>query len=267
MCYHIAYDNTRECCMNTKTECIIKYVTEYDVNRAYIGQFTGAGLSEAIKVIKQTQDWDNPKKCKKVLVGYVDGPMICHKLWTLMLYNTKRFGTKSPFLNDKGVADIKYFCDKKITSDMPEYRILGQIQSYLKIILANNGCADNRGLVIRLDQDNSVFVRLINGWTNDRYKTLAALRDVVKFIIFQNKEDFAKTEYRSAMLDAVKCFVAKEEQEKAEEQARQERMDDAEDNAKITTDYRTRPNVPFEQYVQAVQDLAQIKQICGQNSK
>ena len=107
-------------------------IVKYSAQRAYIGKLTGAGLAGAYGQFKHTQDWDKPITSANVVVGHIDGGVICRALWYEMSYNPARFGKVSPFTY-KGREDIYHFCRVGVPENFPGYEIIEKIQSYIKI--------------------------------------------------------------------------------------------------------------------------------------
>ena len=102
-------------------------VVKYSANRAYFGKMTGAGLAKAYGLFKHTQDWDKPVTSATVLVGKIDGGVICRALWNEMSYNPLRFGNVSPFLY-KGKEDIYHFCRNGVPETFPGFEFIEKIR-------------------------------------------------------------------------------------------------------------------------------------------
>ena len=128
----------------------------------------------------------------------------------------------------------------------------------------------------------NVVVRYVNGCSDKKYKTLAALRDMIHIVASQNLKDLNLVAYRKEMEPIINArhpngvrakkepyfidkILAAEKRMREEEQARQERLDDAEDNAMITADSRTRSSMSLEQYNQAQNDLERIKMMSSEH--
>ena len=271
--------------MDSRDINVMRSILRYDINRAYIGNFTGAQLKDAYKDFIDSKDGDEPQIRTEIQTGYIDGPMICRAVWNEMSYNPKRFGTVSPFLHN-GKEDIFYFCSgkNKIPQDIPGYKTVIKIRHKMYKFLDYNKFENGQWCDVVDQSKGNMFVSFVSGCSDKKYKMLAMLRDMMRVVISQNLQDLNRVSYRKEMEPVIMerhpngirakktpcCtdeMLADETRRREEEQARQERMDDAEDNAMITTDPRTRSEVPFEQYVQAVQDLEYYKQISNQHSK
>jgi len=269
--------------MDSREINVMRSILRYNVNRAYIGDLTGAELNGAFESFVRSQDWDKPIVSATVHVGFIDGPMICRAVWNEMSYNPKRFGTVSPFLHN-GKENICYFCDKKngVPKDTPGYDTVVKVRDKMIRFLNNNSRESGQWYTIVDSTKGNVVVRYVNGCSDKKYKTLAALRDMIHIVASQNLKDLNLVAYRNEMkpiIDArhpngirakkepyfVDKILAAEKRMREEEQARQERLDDAEDNAMITTDMLVRSSVPVDQYNQAQSDLEKIRMMFGEH--
>ena len=258
------------------TKTLSDNVLKYDVKRAYIGELTGAELSDAYSLFFRTRDWDKPVINARVHVGYIDGEIICRALWNEMSYNPKRFGTVSPFPGT-GRNAIYRFCDSKnkLFDNTPGYTVVCDVQNKLRDFLKYNCLENEQWYDIVNPGDGVVIVRFIGEHSDNNYKKLAALRAAIHSIAKQNELDFKNPEYRTEMMKVIENrhpngirnnkktypisqVLDAERQIREEAQARQERLDDAEESALLTLDSRTRDSVPFEQYAQAQTDLESI---------
>ena len=271
--------------MDSRDINVMRSILRYDVNRAYIGDFTGAQLKDAYKDFIDSKDGDDPQIRTEIHTGYIDGPMICRAVWNEMSYNPKRFGNVSPFLHN-GKEDIFYFCSgkNKIPQDIPGYKTVIQIRHKMYKFLDYNKFENGQWCDVIDQAKGNMFVSFVSGCSDKKYKMLATLRDMMRVVISQNLQDLNRVSYRKEMEPVIMArhpngirakktpycideILADKARRCEEEQARQERMDDAEDNAMITADARTQHCVPIAQYVQAVQDLEQIKESNTRSSR
>ena len=271
--------------MDNREISVMRSILRYDVNRAYIGELTGAELNGAFELFVRSQDWDRPIVSTTIHTGFIDGPMICRAVWNEMSYNPKRFGTVSPFLHN-GRENICYFCDKRneLPKDTPGYDTVMQVRDKMIRFLNNNSRESGQWYTIVDSSKGNVVVRFVSGCSDRKYKMLAALRDMIHIVASQNLKDLNLAAYRKEMkpvIDArhpngvrakktpyfVDEILAQERKEREQEQARQERLDDAEESALLTLDARTCSSVPLDQYVQAQEDLRNIRSQHNQNIK
>ena len=262
---------------------VMRSILRYDVNRAYMGDLTGAELNGAFELFMCSRDWDEPIISTTIQTGYIDGTIICRAVWNEMSYNPKRFGTVSPFLY-KDKENIYHFCQNgnEVPLDTPGYDIVVAIRQKMRDFLFNNKLENNSWYDIIDSSKGNMVVRCINGSSDRKYKTLAALRDMIHIVASQNLKDLNRAAYRKEMkpiIDArhpngvrpkkmpfyADARLAEEKRKREEEQARQERLDDAEDSAMITADSRIRSSMSLEQYNQAQNDLERIKMMLGEH--
>ena len=271
--------------MDSREINIMRGILRYNVNRAYIGDFTGAELNGAFEVFVRSQDWDKPVISATVHTGYIDGSMICRAVWNEMSYNPKRFGTVSPFLHN-GKENIFHFCDARteLSKDMPGYDIVIKIREKMRNFLSNNSRENGQWYDIVDYSRGNVVVRFVSGCSDKKYKMLAALRDAIHIVASQNLQDINRATYRKEMEPIIKArhpngirsnktpysvdkILDQERQIRDQEQARQERLDDAQESALLTLDSRTRSGISESQYAQAVQDLETICNMMNQKVK
>ena len=260
--------------MNKKTKSFILRILKFNNARKYFGEFTGNDLNMAYKIFKHTQDWNKPVINAQVRVGYIDGPIICRALWNEMSYNPVRFGTTSPFLHN-GKESIFRFREKKLSSDMAGYDVLVKVQHYLNQFLTKYNCMPNGKYNDIINPEYGILVtRFVDGHSDNNYKKLAALREALKVITEQNEKDFESEAYRAGIL---KVVIARHPNGIREnkvviintvndiptprpltpEEAAEDRMDKAEENAQITAEnYRY---FSSKDYKQALQDLRAIR--------
>ena len=262
---------------------VMRSILRYDVNRAYMGDLTGAELNGAFEIFVRSQDWDKPIVSAPVHTGFIDGPMICRAVWNEMSYNPKRFGTVSPFLHN-GKENICYFCDKKneLPKDTPGYDTVVKVREKMISFLNNNSRESGQWYTIVDSNKGNVVVRFVSGCSDRKYKMLAALRDMIHIVASQNLKDLDRAAYRKEMKPIIDArhpngirakkepyfadkILAAEKRKREEEQARQERLDDAEDSAMITADSRIRSSMSLEQYNQAQNDLERIKMMSSEH--
>lgn len=258
----------------TKQKIIAKReIVKYSAQRAYIGKLTGAGLSGAYGMFKHTQDWDKPITAANVVIGYIDGAVICRALWNEMSYNPARFGRVSPFIY-KGREDIYHFCRVGVPEDFPGYEIVEKIRHKMIGFMDLNGKSRGQWTDVIDAKSGVVRIHLVDGHSDDMYKALSLLREMVRLITNQNLEDFKHKQYRIQMLtvidkrhpngvranDAV-AVVQKPEtsvmRESTPEELAEDRMDNAIENAQITA--ANRKYVSAAQYSQARKDLDDYK--------
>lgn len=261
---------------------VMRSILRYDVNRAYIGDFTNAELEGAFRIFMCSQDWEKPVIRTVIHTGYIDGPMICRAVWNEMSYNPKRFGRISPFLHN-GKEDIYHFCDRRneVPKDTPGYDIVVEIRNKMRRFLEYNRFESGKWCDIIDPSKGNMVVSFVSGCSDKKYKMLATLRDIMRVVISQNLKDLNLVTYRKEMEPIINArhpngvrakkepyfvdkILAAEKRMREEEQARQERLDDAEDNAMITADSRTRFSMSLEQYNQAQNDLERIKMMSGE---
>ena len=263
---------------------IMRSILRYDVNRAYMGELTGAELNGAFELFVRSRDWDKPIISTTIHTGYIDGSIICRAVWHEMSYNPKRFGTVSPFLHN-GKESIYHFCQDsyEIPLDTPGYPIVADLRQKMRNFLFYNKLENGSWYDVVDDSKGNMVVRCVNGASDNKYKMLATLRDMIHLVASQNLKDVNIAAYRNEMkpiIDArhpngirakkepycVDKILEEKKREREFQQARQERLDDAQDSALITTDIRTRSSVPPEQYAQAVEDLERISTTIKKNN-
>ncbi len=244
---------------------------KYNVNRAYFGKLTGAALVDAYAVFKHSQKWDNPIRSANVLVGNIDGGVICRALWYEMSYNPMRFGNVSPFKYD-GDENIFRFCRGVGSQTFSAPEILEKIRCKLIGFMMLN--SKNGGQWYdKIDaQDEKIAIKFVDGHSDDNYKKLSLLRESIKIITAQNMADFKISSYRVQMLNviATRHPNGNRDAERAQsytpktvnwwdmgpEELEEERVDKALESAQITMD--NRKYVPYRQYSQARADIKSI---------
>lgn len=262
--------------MDKKTRAKIfskREVIKYDAKRAYFGNMTGAGLADAYSQFVHTRDWDKPIVRATVRVGKIDGGVICRALWNEMSYNPARFGKVSPFLHN-GTENIYHFCRNGVSESFPGFQIIEKIRHKMIDFMMLNGRQIGKWNDVINDQNGIVTINFVDGHSDDNYKVLTMLREMIRIVISQNLQDFNRKSYRSQMLNViasrhpngVRNDTVFQKTEKivwptamTPEEIEEDRLDKAEENAKITADnYKY---VPLAQYKQARSDLAQFKNI------
>ena len=242
---------------------------KYSANRAYFGKLTGAGLSDAYAQFKHSQDWPKPITSANVVAGKIDGTVICRALWHEMSYNPLRFGKVSPFLHN-GREDIYHFCRAGVSETFPAFHIVEKLRHKMIGFMMLNGRSRGQWYDKIDTHDGRVTIKLVDGHSDDMYKLLSMLREMIRIITSQNLEDFKRKNYCTQMLtviskrhpngsrDDVAAVVKKLEQpvmrDSTPEELAEDRMDKAEESAQITAS--NRKYVPFNQYKQARSDLA-----------
>lgn len=246
-------------------------VVKYSASRAYFGKLTGVGLSDAYGQFKHTQDWDKPIVRANVNVGKIDGGVICRALWYEMSYNPARFGKTSPFLHN-GTENIYHFCRNGASENTLGFEIIERIHHKMIDFMTLNGRAKGQWYDCIDAKDGMVTIEFVDGHSDDTYKVLSMLREMIRFVTNQNLADFKRKTYRDQMLTVInkrhpngvredKQIVAKTEvkfpQTMTPEEAAEDRLDKAEESAQITIE--NRKYVPSEQYMQARRELNQFK--------
>ena len=243
-----------------------KRTIRYSAKRAYFGKLTGAGLAAAYGQFKHTHDWDKPVTSANVTVGHIDGTVICRALWYEMSYNPIRFGQVSPFsLNRKDV--MFRFCDHPVPEDTPGHEILEKLRHKMIAFMTLNGRNIGQWHDVVEAPHGVVRISLVDGHSDDNYKVLTKLREMIRIVVSQNLKDSKLKSYGPAM-QAVICerhpngirgdnhFVSSTPKPVYSE-AFDDRLLDAEDSAQITAE--TGQYRPVEQYEQAVEDLKFFK--------
>ena len=177
-------------------------VVKYDANRTYFGKLKIDNLAAAYGLFKHTHDWDNPVTDAKVLVGQIDGAEICRALWYEMSYNPMRFGRVSPFIY-KGREDIYHFCRCGVPEDFPGFEIIEKIRHKMIDFMTLNGRAKGQWYDVIENRDGYVTIYLVDGHSDDNYKVLSKLREMIRWVANQNLEDFKRKAYRMAMLKVI----------------------------------------------------------------
>ncbi|MBO4626237.1 MAG: hypothetical protein J5679_03135 [Alphaproteobacteria bacterium] len=270
--------------MNNTEINVMRSILRYDVNRAYIGDLTGAELNGAFELFMESRDWDKPIVSTTVHTGYIDGMIICRALWHEMSYNPKRFGTVSPFIHN-GKESIYHFCSADLPQDTLAYDIVSGVRDKLIKFLGYNALENKQWYDVIDPAKGDIVVRCVSGTSDRTYKMLAALRNAIHIIASQNLQDVNRAGYRKEMkpiIDArhpngvrakktpycAEAKLAEEKQLREFEQACEERLDDAEDNMMINADSRMKSAMPLEQYNQTVEELQRLKNVRnGHDSK
>ena len=270
--------------MNNRDISVMRSILRYNANRAYMGNLTGAELNGAFELFVRSQDWDKPIISQAIDTGYIDGTIICRAVWHEMSYNPKRFGTVSPFLHN-GRENIYHFCQdgNEVPLDTPGYPVVAEIRQKMRNFLFYNKLENGSWYDVVDSSKGNMVVRFVSGASDNKYKMLATLRDMIHIVASQNSKDVNIAAYRNAMKPIIDArhpngvrakkepycadkILTQEKQRRAFEQACQERMDDAEESAMITLDSRTRSGISAEQYEQAVEDLEQIRKKNNQHT-
>lgn len=243
-------------------------VIKYSANRAYFGKLTGIGLADAYAQFKHSQDWDKPITKAKVKVGKIDGVVICHALWNEMSYNPLRFGKESPFMY-KGREDIYHFCREGVPADFPGFKVIEKIHHKMIDFMMLNGRKLGKWYDIIDTENGSVTIKFVDGHSDDNYKVLSMLREMIRFVTNQNTEDFKHKAYRDQMLTVInkrhpngirdnKPVVQLQKLiEDTDSYSEEDRLDKAEESAQITLD--NQKYVPEAQFEQAENDIATIR--------
>ena len=245
-------------------------VVKYSADRAYFGKFKAKNLSDAYAQFRHSRDWEKPITSANVVIGKIDGTVICRALWYEMSYNPARFGRVSPFIHN-GREDIYHFCRNGAPANFPGAEIIERIQQKLANFLWFNGCVRlNKGEWYDVidAKDGIITIRSVDEHSDNNYKVLAKLREIIRIVTNQNLEDFKRKDYRNQMLtvinkrhpNGVRDVVAPVAKKVSDfprmmtpEEIEEERMDRAEESARITAE--NRKYVPLQQYEQARADL------------
>jgi len=247
-------------------------VVKYSANRAYFGKLTGAGLADAYGQFKHSQDWEKPITKANVVVGKIDGGVICRALWNEMSYNPARFGKVSPFVHN-GVENIYHFCRNGVSEDFPGFEIIEKIRHKMIDFMMLNGRNVGHWYDVIDTRNGMVTIQLINGHSDDNYKVLSSLREMIRFVTNRNLEDFKRKAYRTQMLTVIdkrhpngvrgnnsvaniNNNVPNYPIPMTPEEIEEDRLDKAEENARITAE--NRKYVPLQQYNQARADLKEL---------
>ena len=242
----------------------------YSANRAYFGKLTGAGLANAYGVFKHTQDWDAPITRVDVTVGKIDGVAICHALWYEMSYNPARFGKVSPFLHN-GKESAYRFCDKPVSQDIPGFSVLEKLRSKMIQFMDLNKLPNGAWNADIKDTDGKICISYEDGHSDNNYKKLSLLQQMIRLVISQNLEDFNRKQYRVQMLNVIakrhpngvrdSDIVTPKSPEKStinfEDYMEEDRIDRAIESAQITLD--NEKYVPQSQFEQAQDDIKAIR--------
>lgn len=254
--------------MGDMNKLSLREVLKYDPNRAYFDKFIPGCLSTAYGTFKRSQKWDHPIKYTYVTVGNINGRVICRALWNEMSYNPVRFGNVSPFLY-KDSENIYNFCRNDVYKNYPGGEIIKQVQ-YKLINFMTLNCDARGGWRDVIHTDNGrVKIDFSGGMSDNKYKMLAKLRDAIKIIAKQNVEDLKDPVYRSEIMKVVDARhpngirsnmksvqVTDFDDERDSIVFDEDRLDDAEDNARITKE--NRKYYSFKQYRQACTDLTGV---------
>ena len=251
---------------DTKIE-LLRDVVKYNVKRPYFGKLTAEKLDAAYGLFKHTQDWDKPIVRAHLNIGHIDGVVICRALWNEMSYNPLRFGTKSPFLHN-GVENIYHFCRNGVPEDFPAYKIVERIRHKMIAFMMLNGRANNNQWRDNIDTYyGRITIRFVHGHSDANYKLLSMLREMIRSVASQNLKDFGRKAYRTEMIKVIMARhpngvrdgtlpMVSKPREMLDAEMVEDRMDDAEDSARITAE--NCKYVPEEQYSQACADLNRI---------
>lgn len=246
--------------MSGLTDNQIKIILQYDVDRPYFGMLTARKLAQAYGQIIVSRNHERPITSVPLLVGRIDGDVICGALWREMSYNPGRFGTVSPFVHN-GKNDIYHFCRTDVANFQDE--VLASVHGTLVDYMSLNANPINNAWRDELPVSANGYVRIEqeNGHSNKTYKKLACLRDGIAAVARQNVKDFERKRgaFRAPIIDAVAkrhpdgvrpylpitgrgaatpivpSYVVAESRSIA---AERERMEDALDRLQITLDSR-----------------------------
>ena len=258
--------------MDKKTKNAIfskREVVKYNADRAYFGKLKASNLSNAYGRFKHSQDWDKPITSANVVIGKIDGTVICRALWYEMSYNPARFGKVSPFVY-KDREDIYHFCRCGVPETFPGFEIIEKIRHKMINFMVLNGKSKGQWYDVINAKEGIVTISLVDGHSDDNYKILSLLREMIRIVTNQNLEDFKRKQYRTQMLTvidkrhpngvrdmkSVASPVVKLPEypvEMTAEEREEDRLDKAEESARITAENRR--YVPRQQYDQARADL------------
>lgn len=259
--------------MDNKEKSLYRNVVKYDAKRAYFGKLTAEHLDSAYGLFKHTQNWDKPVKVVSVTVGKIDGGIICRALWHEMSYNPKRFGFVSPFLCN-GKESMYRFCDKRVPETTPGFVIVDELRHKMIDFMTLNSRPNGSWNDVISTDNGIVRMRLIDGHSDNNYKILTKLREMIRLVTTQNSQDFKRAKYRTEMLkvinerhpDGMRGRGQMIQQSKPSnipesmttEEMEEDRLDRALESAQITLDCQQ--YVPLEQYEQAQQEISYINQ-------
>jgi len=182
-------------------------ILKYDTSRPYFGKLKFSELYRAQGTMRRDEYYNaNGSRDARILVGKIDGDIICNALWRLMEYNPGRF-TTNPFLYD-GKNNIFKFVKNRIVlpTDATTADIIIRIRQYLYDYLIANSAKNGQWQDAITTMDGGyVYTVLNDGRTGPMYKKLCLLREAVKLITAQNCADFdsKRGPYRAQIIQAV----------------------------------------------------------------
>lgn len=242
----------------------VKGILKYSANRKYFGDLTAAALSDAYRALKKSTDWEKPITESPVLIGRINGKIICEGLWKLMSINPVRYGTVSPFIfNNRN--NIYKFCDSKF-HDAPHIETIRySLIKYLTLNASPNGQWYDEIYNI----NGYARIKLENGYTDKTYKALSTLCHCARTVSEQNVSDWSDKHapYREQIANAI--MKMKSQQMHAHENLEElqseynkliqeiERLDDNIENCKINLESSS-PTSPV--YQQSISDLISYEQ-------
>ena len=256
----------------------MRKILGYDSTRQYFGEMTFSGLRIARCKVVGAQTEPKAYNSVSVKVGNIDGGVICRALWNEMSYNPERFGTESPFIKN-GVEDIYRFCNELVAHDTPGYKIVYKLNRLLVDFLRLNGATQNEMQADKVKTDGGTVKLAMHDIDKDNnYMMLIKLRDAIRCVIDQNIADLDIASYREKMAKVIaerhpdgrrhynentnpqptkKQKFSKAAEYVIDAEDTEERLDRAEENAKITLDNSRYYSA--EQAEQAQNDLERIK--------
>ena len=245
---------------------------KYSANRAYFGKLTGTGLADAYGLFKHTQEWDEPITSATDEVGKIENEVICRALWHEMSYNPARFGKVSPFLHN-GKESVYRFCDKPVSQDIPGFNVLEKLRSRIIQFMDLNKLPNGAWNADIKDTDGKICISYIDGHSDNNYKKLSLLQQMIRLVISQNLEDFNRKQYRMQMLNVIakrhpngvrdgvkadkKVVLPTEPVVMSAEEIAEDRMDRELESAQITLE--NKKYVSQAQFEQAQDDIKTIR--------
>lgn len=180
----------------------LRKVIKYSVARPYFDEFAAVNLDSAFGKFKQSKDWEKPVKSESVQVGHIDGGVICRALWNEMSYNPKRFGKVSPFLHN-GKENIYRFCDKPVPETTPAFELVETLRAKLVDFMTLNALPNGQWNDVVKAYNGLVYTTYVNGHSDNTYKKLTLLREMIHLIASQNMKDWKLKAYRTEMIKVI----------------------------------------------------------------
>jgi len=167
--------------LSCEKQKILKVIS-YNVKYPYFGFVTARKLSEAYLEYRNNEFGEGVP----LMVGDIDGNVICNALWHEMSFNPLRFGYTSPFMIN-GRNNIYAFCSGRI--HFPESAcggVLAAVRHKLIDYMRMNSLPNGQWCCRMPTNNGTVIIK-----EGSRvYAMLARLRDSIKIITKRNVADF-----------------------------------------------------------------------------